>query len=236
MDWDLLDKVLTHAHNELGVVEESLTEAKAKNPNKLAAEYEEIKDLAEEYGYEYFTQMPFTAYDNDPISIEMQYPEFFRIVKAFFKEMGILEGDDINNIDLLDMSWDQDISKHDWDVLMRACEKLANGKGVQFEKEYKTGYNSVLDDDEILANREQEESLNEDARFYVDGDAVIDSLNNNNSIGTMYDDGTIDLFDAESVSDADRDEIRRDLSDHYLVSFLDEGVNCDDNLAEDTET
>lgn len=113
MDWDLLDKVLTHAHNELGVAEESLTEAKAKNPNKLAAEYEEIKDLAEEYGYEYFTQMPFTAYDNDPISIEMQYPEFFRIVKAFFKEMGILEGDDINSTDLLDMSWDQDISKHD---------------------------------------------------------------------------------------------------------------------------
>lgn len=104
MDWDLLDKVLTHAHNELGVAEESLTEAKAKNPNKLAAEYEEIKDLADEYGYEYFTQMPFTAYDNDPISIEMQYPEFFRIVKAFFKEMDILEGDDINNTDLLDMS------------------------------------------------------------------------------------------------------------------------------------
>jgi len=337
-DWTLLEGVLDHAVNDLEI-EEELTEAKAKDSTKLSRELDEIKDLADEYGYEYFTQMPFTAYDNDPISIEMQYPEFFRIVKAFFKEMGILEGDDINNTDLLDMSWDQDISKHDWDVLMRACEKLANGKGVQFEKEYKTGYNSVLDDDEILANREQEESLNEDAisvfdgeyevgktyipkedmfmaddfedvifskeeedearqlglikddnslvipagtkmvyvgdggggwpefrvgkfldfdvvdsndegyvlypmeeslnedaRFYVDGDAVIDSLNDNSSIGTMYDDGTIDLFDAESVSDADRDEIRRDLSDHYLVSFLDEGVNCDDNLVEDTET
>lgn len=160
-DWTLLENVLNHAVNNLDVVEE-LTEAKAKNPNKLADELKEIKDLSEEYGREYFTQMPFTSYDNDPISIEVQYPEFFRVVKSFFKEMGILEGDDLNNPDVLDMSWDTDISQHDWDVIMRACDKLVQGKGVQFEKEYKTGYNSVLDDDEILANREQDESLNED--------------------------------------------------------------------------
>lgn len=160
-DWTLLEGVLDHAKNDL-MVKEELTEAKAKNPNKLADELEEIKDLADEYGYEYFTQMPFTSFDNDPISIEVQYPEFFRVVKAFFKEMGILSAEELNNSDILDMSWDQDISQHDWDVFMRACDKLAQGKGVQFEKEYKTGYNSVLDDDEILANREQEESLKED--------------------------------------------------------------------------
>ena len=153
-------KVLTQATNMSGLFDESLVEAKAKDSSKLSKELEEIKDLAEEYGFEYFTQMPFTSFDNDPISVEYQYPEFFRVVKAFFKEMGILEGEDLTNPDILDMSWDQDISQHDWDVLMRACDKLAKGKGVQFEKEYKTGYNSVLDDDEIMASRE-DESLNE---------------------------------------------------------------------------
>ena len=175
MDWDLLDKVLTHAHNELGVVEESLTEAKAKNPNKLAAEYEEIKDLAEEYGREYLTQMPFTSYDNDPISIEFQYPEFFRVVKSFFKEMDILTPEELNNPDELDFQWDQGIDQHDWDVLMKACEKLSQNKGVQFEKEYKTGYNSVLDDNEILAKREKEESLKEDFYRGVEGVNFIDN-------------------------------------------------------------
>lgn len=302
-DRDMLEQVLTHVKNtnNLGESAETLDEAKAKNAGKLAQEVEEIKDLADEYGKEYFTQMPFTSYDNDPISIEMQYPEFFRIVKAFFKEMEILSPEELNDPDELDVQWDQGIDQHDWDVLMRACDKLVQNKGVQFEKEYKTGYNSVLDDDEILANRKQEESLKEDfievttydqakdlgsgtkwiwsgnypghedegeyyfnkyknlgkmfidpekklckivtanktfiydkddkvlkeslneaARFYVDGDSVVDSLNDNNSIGTMYDDGTIELFDAENVSKEDRDKIRKDLGDHYYVSFLDE--------------
>ena len=351
-DWTLLGNVLNHAVNNLDVVEE-LTEAKAKSPNKLADELKEIKDLADEYGYEYFTQMPFTSFDNDPISIEVQYPEFFRVVKAFFKEMGILSAEELNNSDILDMSWDQDISQHDWDVFMRACDKLAQGKGVQFEKEYKTGYNSVLDDDEILASREQDESLNEaveihmegtydmadlldaydektgkvhdnlefikdlgknkhlykddegiefivtdegvyddldesavtdkgrhiarqgagwihnelyrlsdavdqlnkrkslhpgekeaakaiidvandihrdlideslneDVRFYVDGGDVVDSLKDDKAIGTLYDDGTVELFDAKNVSKADRERIKKDLSNHYYVSFLDE--------------
>lgn len=223
-DRDMLEQVLTHVKNtnNLGESVETLDEAKAKNAGKLAQEIEEIKDLADEYGKEYFTQMPFTSYDNDPISIEMQYPEFFRIVKAFFKEMEILSPEELNDPDELDVQWDQGIDQHDWDVLMRACDKLVQNKGVQFEKEYKTGYNSVLDDDEILASREKEESLNEAARFYVDGDSVVDSLNDNNSIGTMYDDGTIELFDAENVSKEDRDKIRKDLGDHYYVSFLDE--------------
>lgn len=191
-DWALLGNVLNHAVNNLDVVEE-LTEAKAKNPNKLSNELAEVVDLADEYGYEYFTQMPFTSYDDDPIAIETQYPELFRVIKSFFKEMELLDDatkedyindryprgdapitkDDVtlDNPDVLDYLWDLEDQlsttspsdfKHDWDVIIRSCEKLANGKGVQFEKEYKTGYNSALDDDEILANREQEESLKED--------------------------------------------------------------------------
>ena len=223
-DRDMLEQVLTHVKNtdNLGESVETLDEAKAKNAGKLAQEVEEIKDLADEYGKEYFTQMPFTSYDNDPISIEMQYPEFFRIVKAFFKEMEILSPEELNDPDELDIQWDQGIDQHDWDVLMRACDKLVQGKGVQFEKEYKTGYNSVLDDDEILASREQDESLNEDVRFYVDGGDVVDSLKDDRAIGTLYDDGTVELFDAKSVSKADREKIKKDLSNHYYVSFLDD--------------
>lgn len=315
-DWALLGNVLNHATNELDVVEE-LTEAKAKNPNKLSNELAEVVDLADEYGYEYFTQMPFTSYDDDPIAIETQYPELFRVIKSFFKEMELLDDatkedyindryprgdapitkDDVtlDNPDVLDYLWDLEDQlsttspsdfKHDWDVIIRSCEKLANGKGVQFEKEYKTGYNSTLDDDEILASREQEESLNEaveihmegtydmadlldaydektgkvhnnlefikdlgenkhlykddegiefivtdegiydelneDVRFYVDGGDVVDSLKDDRAIGTLYDDGTVELFDAKNVSKADRERIKKDLSNHYYVSFLDE--------------
>ena len=140
----------------------AVNEAKAKDSSELAKEFAEIKELSDEYGKEYLTSMPFTSYDNDPMSVEYQYPEFFRIVKAFFKEMEILTPEELNDSDELDTQWDQGIDQHDWEVLMRACEKLVAGKGVQFEKEYKTGYNSVLDDDEILASREQEESLDED--------------------------------------------------------------------------
>lgn len=58
---------------------------------------------------------------------------------------------------------------------MKACEKLSQNKGVQFEKEYKTGYNSVLDDNEILAKREKEESLKEDFYRGVEGVNFIDN-------------------------------------------------------------
>jgi len=153
-DWNTLTDVLTHAKNEskLGeCAEQDLTEAKAKNPIKLEAELEEIKDLAEEYGYEYLLQSPFVNYDNDPISIEYQYPEFARVVKSFFKEMGL-------DMEDLDLQWDS-LDKHDWDTIIKVCDKLVTGKGVQFEKEYKTGYNSVLDEPEA-----EEESLNEDVK------------------------------------------------------------------------
>lgn len=127
LNWGELEGVLKQAKNlnNLGeACEENLEEAKSKNPGKLAQEVEEIKDLVEEYGREYFTQMPFTSFDNDPISIEYQYPEFFKVVKAFFKEMEILSPEELNNPDELDIQWDQGIDQHDWDVLMRACDKL----------------------------------------------------------------------------------------------------------------
>ena len=196
LNWGELENVLKPAKNlnNLGeACEENLEEAKAKNPSALAREFNEIKDLVDEYGGEYFTQMPFTNFDNDPISIEYQYPEFFRIVKSYWKEMELLDdrtkknyikdrdpkGEKgislkdvtLDNPDVLDYMWELEDElasfspvdfRHDWEVLLRSCEKLVNGKGVQFEKEYKTGYNSVLDDDEILASRE-EESLHEKA-------------------------------------------------------------------------
>lgn len=203
-DREMLEQVLTHVKNtgNLGESVEELDEAKAKNANKLAQELEEIKELADEYGREYFTQMPFTAYDNDPISIEMQYPEFFRIVKAFFKEMEILSPEELNDPDELDMQWDQGIDQHDWDVLMRACDKLAQSKGVQFEKEYKTGYNTPLDDDEILANREKEESLNEDGVSVFDGEYEVGKAYTPNIDLYMADDFRDLIFSEDEESEA----------------------------------
>ena len=31
--------------------------------------------------------MPFSAFEDDPITIEAQYPNFAKVVKSFFKEM-----------------------------------------------------------------------------------------------------------------------------------------------------
>ena len=146
---------------DLELEDNQLEEAKSKDPNELRTELDEIIPLADEYGFKYFTSMPFSNYDNDQESFEYQYPEVARHVKSFFKEMGILSPEEINDSDVMDEQWEIGFDQHDWDVLMRACEKMAKGSGVQFEKEYKTGYNSPLDDDEIVANREQEESLDE---------------------------------------------------------------------------
>lgn len=232
MDWTLLEQVLTHAKDTQSIGEElEIDEAKAKNPSKLEQELAEIKDLAEEYGREYFTQMPFTSFDNDPISIEMQYPEFFRIVKAFFKEMEILSPEELNDPDELDVQWDQGIDKHDWDVLMKACDKLVNGKGVQFEKEYKTGYNSPLDDDEILANREEEsleeEVIDEARKYEVDNNFVYIGIGDDqSSIGEIWDDGTLELYHPEKFDDKERARMQKDLKD-YNISFLDESLTED---------
>ena len=156
--------VLTPVRNTITTTE-SLVEASTKDSTGLGRELEEIKELSEEYGREYFTSMPFTSFDNDEMSIEYQYPNFFKIVKSFFKEMGVLQGDELEDADVLDTQWDTDISQHDWEVILRTCEKLVNkpGSTVQIEKEYKTGYNSPISDEEILADREVTE-FEEDLR------------------------------------------------------------------------
>ena len=134
---------------------ENLNEAASKEPKKLAKELREIKKLSNEYGREYFTVMPFTSYDNDPDSIEMRYPEFFRVVKSFFKEMEIADKDQLQDNDYLDMLWDTDISQHDWDTLLAVCDKLIElKKPIQIEKIYKNNFEDGLNDDQILADRE----------------------------------------------------------------------------------
>jgi hypothetical protein len=137
---------------------ENLNEASSKEPRKLSKELKEIKKLANNYGFEYFTQMPFTSYDNDPISIEYQYPEFFRIVKAFWKEMELLNKEELNNSDTLDLLWETDIDQHDWDTIIRVCEMiLERGTPIQFEKIFKNNFDSGLNDDDILARRKEAE-------------------------------------------------------------------------------
>ena len=56
--------------------EEELEEATLKPENKdsIVKEAEELKKKSEEYGIDYFTSMPFSNYDNDPISFEHQFP------------------------------------------------------------------------------------------------------------------------------------------------------------------
>lgn len=178
--------------------EEVLDEANTKEPKKLAKELKEIKKLANEYGYEYLTSMPFSNFDNDPISIEYNYPEFARIVKAFFVEMGDMTREEAKtDIDTLDLLWDQNISQHDWDTIIAACEELASGKtrSSQIEKIYKKGYNSFLDDDQILADREGDPDFEESLKEST-GETITESLNEDivQSYETMLPGETIDDY------------------------------------------
>lgn len=126
---------------DLNESKEELTEAKVKDPGGLEAELEEIKPLVDEYGFEYFTSMPLVNFDNDTTSVEYQYPNFFKIVKAFFKEMGIVE--DLNDIDELEDNWAM-FSQRDWDTCMTVCNRcLETGKSYQMEKIYAATDNEV---------------------------------------------------------------------------------------------
>ena len=129
---------------------EQLTEAKVKDPEGLTTELEEIKPLADEYGFEYFTSMPLVNYDNDPTSVEYQYPNFFKIIKAFFTEMDIV--DDENNIDELEDNW-ATFSQRDWDTCMTVCERcLETGKSYQIEKIYAATDNDEVEDNTPVEN------------------------------------------------------------------------------------
>ena len=133
--------------NSLVTESVNLNEVKAKDPETLAKEYEEIKALSDEYGKEYFTSKPFSAFEDDPITIEAQYPNFAKVVKAFFKEM---LDEDPNDPEAMDLQWDSGLDDHDWDVLMAVCKKLVtkNSKGeypnVQIEKIFKNDFNDGL--------------------------------------------------------------------------------------------
>lgn len=125
---------LNPINTDLNESKEELTEAKVKDHEGLEAELEEIKPLVDEYGFEYFTSMPLVNFDNDTTSVEYQYPNFFKIVKAFFKEMGIVA--DLNNIDELEDNWAM-FSQRDWDTCMTVCNRcLETGKSYQMEKIY----------------------------------------------------------------------------------------------------
>ena len=160
MNWGLLEEVLTRPTTKK-LMGESVNEAVSiKNPKSLARELKEIRAIVEDEGKGALTDLPFTSFDNDPISIEMQYPEFFRIVKGFFEEMDREKTDPHFTNDELDALWDESLDDHAWDSIMRACDSLLTGKwkSVQFKDAYKVGYKSALDDKQILADRERQEA------------------------------------------------------------------------------
>ena len=186
MNWALLEEVLTRpTTKELRGIGESVNEAvSTKNPKGLAKELEEIKELADEYGKEYFTQEYYFA-DDPEMSMQYAYPEFYNVAYNFFKEMDFnkdkdsddpikndefkyLKANDPAKLDkMLEDLW-YSVDQAAWDTIIDMCERLIRSKGktVQAKDIYKTKYKSVLNDDEILAARERqeaefEESLNE---------------------------------------------------------------------------
>lgn len=150
---------------------ESLTEATLKVENKpaLQSELDKIIPLADEYGFEYFTAMPFVNFDNDEQSIEYQYPNFFKVCKSFFKEMGLIDHQDIDNIDVLEENWYNNIFQQDWDTILDVCKILINKepKGnkdsvtKQVEKVYKNHSNDGLDES-LNEEEDLDESLTEE--------------------------------------------------------------------------
>ena len=197
-DWDSTDAYDEIAggwidwHTLGNFKDESLNEASTKEPKKLKKEVKEIKGLVDNYGLKYITSMPFTSFDNDPTSIEYNYPEFFKIVKSFYKEMELASKEDLADNDLLDEYWDVDFDNYDYDVVMRVCDKLVSRPGVpvQIEKIYKTGYNSPLDDDEILASREApefDESLDLTEKFSDIRDFSLEELKSMEGKNIVFD-------------------------------------------------
>ena len=155
-------RIVNTLHVEESINEEKIDEASTKNKEGLEKEINEIKPLANDYGFEFFTSMPFANYDNDETSVEYQYPEFAKIVKQFFKEMGIIEPENINDIDTLDDNWFS-LNQTDWDTIMEVCDLLIErGGSHQFEKVYMHNYKSPVNDDEVSAEEPVvEESLKE---------------------------------------------------------------------------
>lgn len=173
-------------------LEKPLTEASVKNEEGLQAELDEIKPIADEYGFEYFTAMPLINFDNDTTSIEYNYPNFFRIIKAFFKEMDILE--DPNDMDELEDNW-YTFSQIDWDTCMKVADKcLSTGKPQQIEKVYKDVAKDELPMEESL---EKEEDSSEEAPNEPEAKQL-----NESAAWTLLDEIIrFDQLDAETILD-----------------------------------
>ena len=115
------------------ILHETITEAKLNevtetDPEDLSSELETINRLYDDYGFEYFTAMPLVDFDNDTESIEYNYPKFFKVVKAFFKETGKLDKDSINDTDMLEETW-YNINDVDFKTILEVCNNLVSNDG-----------------------------------------------------------------------------------------------------------
>ena len=115
------------------ILHETITEAKLNevtetDPEDLSSELETINRLYDDYGFEYFTAMPLVDFDNDTESIEYNYPKFFKVVKAFFKETGKLDKDNINDTDMLEETW-YNINDVDFKTILEVCNNLVSNDG-----------------------------------------------------------------------------------------------------------
>ena len=188
-NWALLEEVLTRpavegwmdAKENVNVDEAVST----KNVKGLAKELSEIKKIVDSGSYRDLADKPFTFNNGGKESIEYEFPEFYNIAYNFFKEMDfnkdksetdpekqdefkyLKENDPERLEDMLEDLW-YAIDKTAWDTIVEMCEILIKKKGAttQAKDVYKKHYKSVLDDDQILADRkareaEFEESLNE---------------------------------------------------------------------------
>jgi hypothetical protein len=132
----------------------------------------DIKALYDDHGVEYFTAMPFTAYDEDPESVEKKYPILFKLAKAFFVEMGLISREEAKDTDILDAEWDMDMQSDDFNTLLAAMKHMAGkikGDGKvdkvndQLEKIYtNTIGNDIEEDlDDVLAREDGVDILEE---------------------------------------------------------------------------
>lgn len=136
VDHDKLLEFGTPVKNTLATVKESLTEAKAKQPEELEIELADLEADLEDFG-------PDGLYAVSLDRFSRQYPEFTTyVIKTFLKEMQILTKEELEDMSTLDDYWRNGelILDNDWDCLIEGAHKLANGESVQWEKLYKKYY------------------------------------------------------------------------------------------------
>jgi hypothetical protein len=154
-------KAMNLLDESLNINEAYLDEAKVdqSQATQLKDDIERIKGFLENHPFSDLTETQFTNFDNDETSIEYNFPQFARLVREFFKELD-REEYEASDIDTL---WDTNFFPEDLEAIFKVGEIISNkpGKNKQFKGFIKN--NSTLDDDEILASRE--ESLDEDLQL-----------------------------------------------------------------------